>query len=186
LKISVSTFESEYFERNVGDNKELTKIKQLIPTAPFKRNEFAEQVPQTWVTPGLTSEYLASKKMSPQNKDPLATYTKNEKEELKNLVNLKLLISRKTLGPSAITNLKHNPVTYLKNSKMFDIIDDLVLEERNRLRAHLETHINKKIPVNNKKWKENTLTLVKILIHLEVDIDGIATYKDIKDQILMD
>jgi hypothetical protein len=34
--------ESNYFERNVGDNSELTKIKQLVPTARFKRNEFKE------------------------------------------------------------------------------------------------------------------------------------------------
>jgi hypothetical protein len=31
--------ESEHFERNTGDNKESTKIKQLVPTDPFKRNE---------------------------------------------------------------------------------------------------------------------------------------------------
>jgi hypothetical protein len=76
--------------------------------------------------------------------------------------------------------LGHNPVTYLKVSKVFDIIDDLVLEERNRLRTHLETYINKNIPVINKKWKENTVAIVKVLIDLEVDFDGIATYKDIK------
>jgi hypothetical protein len=81
--------------------------------------------------------------MSPQNKDPLATYTKNEKEELKNLVDLKLQISRNYSKPTAVTDLKHNPVTYLKISKIFNIINDLVLEERNRLRTHLEAHINK-------------------------------------------
>jgi hypothetical protein len=54
--------ESSYFERNVGDNKNLTKIRQLVPTDPFKRNEFGEQTPQNWVRPGLKSEYLASKK----------------------------------------------------------------------------------------------------------------------------
>ena len=105
---------------------------------------------------------------------------------MNNLVDLKLLISRKTLRPSAVTDLGHNSVTYLKISKVFDIIDDLVLEERNRLRTHLETQLNKKIPVNNKKWKENTVVIVKVLIDLEVDFDGVAAYKDIKDQIMMD
>jgi hypothetical protein len=105
---------------------------------------------------------------------------------LNNLVDLKLLISRKTLKPSTVTDLGHDPVIYLKVSKVFDIIDDLVLEERNRLRTHLENYTNKKIPVINKKWKENTVAVVKVLIDLEVDFDGIATYKDIKDQIMME
>jgi hypothetical protein len=56
------SLESSYFERNVGNNKNLTKIKQLVPTDPFKRNEFGEQTPHDWVRPGLKSEYLASKK----------------------------------------------------------------------------------------------------------------------------
>jgi hypothetical protein len=53
------SLESFYFERNVGDNKELTKIRQLVPTEPFKRKEPTESAPQNWVIPGLTSEYLA-------------------------------------------------------------------------------------------------------------------------------
>jgi hypothetical protein len=105
---------------------------------------------------------------------------------LKNIVDLKLLISRKILGPSAVSDMNQDPVAYLKVSKVFDIIDDLVLEERNRLRSHLETHLNKKIPVINKKWKENTVAIVKVLIDLEVDFDGVVTYKDIEDQIMMD
>jgi hypothetical protein len=56
------SLESDYFERNVGDNKNLTKIKQLVPTNPFKRNEYIEQTPHDWVRPGLKSEYFASKK----------------------------------------------------------------------------------------------------------------------------
>jgi hypothetical protein len=51
-------FETQYFERNVGDNKELTKIRQLNQTAPFKRSYFSENAPSDWVIPGLKSEYL--------------------------------------------------------------------------------------------------------------------------------
>jgi hypothetical protein len=46
--------ESNYFERNVGDNKETTKIKQLKQTYLFKRNAFGEQIPSNWVRPGVT------------------------------------------------------------------------------------------------------------------------------------
>jgi hypothetical protein len=105
---------------------------------------------------------------------------------LKNLVDLKILISRKILSFFVVTDLNQDAVAYLKVSKVFDIIEDLVFEERNKLRIYLETYTNKKIPVVNKKWKENTVVIVKVLIDLEVDFDGIATYKDIKDQIMMD
>jgi hypothetical protein len=56
------SLESEYFERNVSDAKDLTKIRQLVPTNEFKRNDFAEQPPSNWVRPGIKSEYLSSKK----------------------------------------------------------------------------------------------------------------------------
>jgi hypothetical protein len=61
---------------------------------------------------------------------------------------------------------------------VYDIIDDLVTDERKKLREHLETHVNKKIPL--------TANIVKILIDVEIELYGIATYKDIKDQIMMD
>jgi hypothetical protein len=108
------------------------------------------------------------KKISSNNSKQLTPA--QQKQELENLVDLKLQISRSYLKSTAVTDLKHDPVIYLKVSKVFDIIDDLVLEERNRLKTHLETYINKKIPVCNKKWKENTATPVKISIHLEVDL----------------
>jgi hypothetical protein len=79
----------------------------------------------------------------------------------------------------------HDGETYLKVAKVYDIIDDLIYEERKKLRAYLETQINKKIPAT-KNWKDNTANIVKVLIDLEVEFDASTTYKDIKDQIFMD
>jgi hypothetical protein len=53
------SLESNYFERNLGDNRDLTKIRQLQPTDEFKRKELRELQPHDWVRPTLTSEYLA-------------------------------------------------------------------------------------------------------------------------------
>jgi hypothetical protein len=51
--------ESNYFERNLGDNKELTKIRQLHTTDGFKRKDVIEPQPENWVRPQITSSYLA-------------------------------------------------------------------------------------------------------------------------------
>jgi hypothetical protein len=81
-----------------------------VPTHPFKRNEFGEPTPQNWVRPGVTSEYLGSKKrINPVNKEPpeiisvpkimtssqammmtpeLAVFNEQNKQRLKNVVDL--------------------------------------------------------------------------------------------------
>jgi hypothetical protein len=40
------------------------------------------------------------------------------------------------------------------------------------------------IPIT--KWNESTGAIVKVLIDMEVDFDVLATYQDIKDQIMME
>jgi hypothetical protein len=105
--------ESDYFERNFGDNKEITKIKQLIPTDPFKRNEYKEPTPTTWVRPGLKSEYLASKKIISDN--PKQINPEQQKKILKDLVDLKLQVAKKYLKPTVVI-----AVAYV--SKSFKII----------------------------------------------------------------
>jgi hypothetical protein len=93
-------------------------------------------------------------------------------------------VAKKIIKPSHILDLGHNGNTYLKVSRLFDIIDYLVGEERKKLRAHLEEFTDKKIPVT-KNWKDNTMALVNVLIDVEVVFDVSTTYKDIVYQIMM-
>jgi hypothetical protein len=79
---------------------------------------------------------------------------------LKNLVELKTMVMKKLIKPSYVIDLGHNGGIYLKVSKLYDIIDDLIGEERKKLRADLETYTNKKIPVI-KIWKGNTAIQIK-------------------------
>jgi hypothetical protein len=50
--------ENEYFERNVGDNKDVTKIRPLQPVDLFKRREYNELPPSSFTTPSFKSSYL--------------------------------------------------------------------------------------------------------------------------------
>jgi hypothetical protein len=54
--------ESEYFERNTGENKDLTKNRQVEIIAPYARSKYAELPPTTFVTPNFQSAYLTKKK----------------------------------------------------------------------------------------------------------------------------
>jgi hypothetical protein len=88
------------------------------------------------------------------------------------------------IKPSHVIDLGHGGHIYLKISKSYNIIDDLIGNKRKKLRAHLEEFTGKKI-LNTKNWKDNTKALVNALIEVEVVFDVSTTYKDIKDQIMM-
>jgi hypothetical protein len=51
--VSQSSLESEYFERNVGDNKDITKIKQMQPVDPYKRSAFDQMPPSSFIPPSF-------------------------------------------------------------------------------------------------------------------------------------
>jgi hypothetical protein len=85
----------------------------------------------------------------------------------KQLTDLKTQVMKRMIKPSYVIDLGHDGDTYLKLSKLYDIIDDLVIEERKKLRAHLEEFTSKKIPAT-KNWKDNTKTLVNGLIDVEI------------------
>jgi hypothetical protein len=53
--------ESEYFERNTGENKDLTKIRQVEPIAPYTRGKYDQLPPSDFTAPNFQSPYLAKK-----------------------------------------------------------------------------------------------------------------------------
>jgi hypothetical protein len=53
-----ASLESGYFERNVGDDKELTEIRQIEPVPPYKRSEYNQLPSQTFTAPSFQSLYL--------------------------------------------------------------------------------------------------------------------------------
>jgi hypothetical protein len=54
--------ESEYFERNTGENKDLTKIRQVETIAPYARAKYDQLPPTNYVGPNFQSAYLTKKK----------------------------------------------------------------------------------------------------------------------------
>jgi hypothetical protein len=54
-------FESEYFERNTGGDKELTKFRQVEPVAPYTRSKYNQLPPSNFIVQNLQSPYLVKK-----------------------------------------------------------------------------------------------------------------------------
>jgi hypothetical protein len=94
------------------------------------------------------------------------------------------LFDKKLLVESYVLDLGSYADAFQKISVIYEIIDNLDSEERKKLRAHLETLTNKKIPFV-KFWKGNTENILRTLIDLDVKLDEDTTYENIKEQIKM-
>jgi hypothetical protein len=105
---------------------------------------------------------------------PEATKEQN-KQHLKNIVDLVTEgFAQKKLKPE---NFLENDMVLYSNEKityLFKIINDLSVEERKKLRTHLENLTQTSIPIT--KWYTSTGAIVKVLIYLEIEFDESITH----------
>jgi hypothetical protein len=114
----------------------------------------------------------------------LTSQVDQQKEMMKKLVDLKILIDEKKATVSEITEQCFEMDDYWKIAKLFTILDKLDAKDRNKLRENLVRFTNKQLVFTN-NWNINTAKVMKFMIDNDTMFDSETSYKNIKDQIEM-
>jgi hypothetical protein len=78
-------------------------------------------------------------------KEPESADRQARKRILKELVDLKTQVAQKKIKAADVLNQGYDGETYLKVSKFYEIIDNLIVNERKQLKPHLKSLINQKL-----------------------------------------
>jgi hypothetical protein len=115
----------------------------------------------------------------PLMKPSFKNYNQVQKNRLKTYVGIKVKLIDKTLKPADVQpDILEDP-RYQGVSHVFDILDDLKVPERTKLRELLGKVLKQSTPIVKSKWAESTGEIVKGLIDMEVMFDTNTTYGDI-------
>jgi hypothetical protein len=115
--------------------------------------------------------------------EKLKSRVDQQKETMKKLVDLRILIDEKKATVSEIAEQGFDMDDYWKIAKLFTILDSLDTKDRNKLIENLARFTN--ILLFTNVWNTNTAKLMKFMIDNDIMFDSEITYKNIKDQIQM-
>jgi hypothetical protein len=112
-------------------------------------------------------------------------YTPQEKQMMKELTDKMIDLENKKITIQQLKTQGYNEKIILEIKNVYDIVDNLAKEERNKLKDKIQELTTEKIPFG-KYWSINTLMMMKALIDLEIPFNEICNFNDIKNHMFMD
>ena len=112
-------------------------------------------------------------------------YTPQEKQMMKVLTDKMIDLENKKITIQQLKTQGYDEKIILEIKNVYDIVDNLAKEERNKLKDKIQELTTEKISFG-KNWTNNTLMIMKALIDFEMPFNEIHNFNDIKTQMLMD
>jgi hypothetical protein len=94
-------------------------------------------------------------------------------------------LASKTIKLADVDEFVQKDIKFANVSHVFDLIDNLEVPERGKLRELLGNVLKRPIPIVKSKCAESTGEIVKGLIDMEVIFDTNTTWDDIQNDLFM-
>ena len=112
-------------------------------------------------------------------------YTPQEKQMMKVLTDKMIDLENKKITIQQLKTQGYDEKIILEIKNVYDIVDNLAKEERNKLKDEIQKLTTEKISFG-KNWTNNTLMIMKALIDYEMPFNEIHNFNDIKTQMFID